>query len=219
MQAHDRAAQIWPLLTYAASHRQTLTYEILGAHIGVPHFALAQLLEPIQSYCLIHELPALTAIVINQSGRPGIGFIAALDVPVEQQRIFEHHWTESHVPTPDELQDALRERPSRGTHIKERLRQLLADIDAARVTVRKLNSGAAVYVNFQTSNGWKLCVFNDSGCFDYIEIAEDPCGNELDYKDIPAGEEIERPQSADSWGILEYSEIDPQFPDEQGGPE
>src|SRR5688572_14822476 len=61
MHSHERAAQIWPLLTYAASHRQTLTYELVGRLIGVPHFGLAQLLEPIQSYCLIRELPALTS--------------------------------------------------------------------------------------------------------------------------------------------------------------
>jgi hypothetical protein len=103
--------------------------------------------------------------------------------------------------------------------VKERLRQLLADIDAGSVTVRKLNSGAAVHVNFQTSNGWTLTIFNDAGCFDYIDSAEDPSGNELDYEDIAAEEQIERPESADSWGILEYCDVDPQFPDEQGGPE
>ena len=97
---------------------------------------------------------------------------------------------------------------------KEQLRKLLADIDAGRVTVRKLNTGAAVHVNFLTSNGWKLSVFNDVGCFDYIETAEDPTGNELDFEDINA-EQLERPENADSWGILEYSDIDPLFPDER----
>ncbi len=114
MQVHERAAQIWPILTYAASHCQILTYEILGAHIGVPHFGLSQLLEPIQSYCLIHELPALTAIVVNQGGLPGAGFIAAENVPAEQQRVFAHPWTDGDVPGPDALRAALRERPSCG---------------------------------------------------------------------------------------------------------
>lgn len=103
--------------------------------------------------------------------------------------------------------------------VKNQLRELLRDIDAGRVTVRKLNTGAAVHVNFATSNGWKICVFNDFGCFDYIESAVDPRGNDLDYEDMydPA-DRIDDPKNADSWGILEYFDIDPAFPDEKGGP-
>jgi hypothetical protein len=41
----------------------------------------------------------------------------------------------------------------------------------------------------------------------------------LDYEDISAEEQIKRPESADSWGILEYADVDPEFPDERGGPE
>jgi hypothetical protein len=114
MHSHERAAQIWPLLTYAASHRQTLTYELLGRLIGVPHFGLSQLLEPIQSYCLIRELPALTSLVVNQTGRPALGFIAAQDVPVEHERVFVHPWLNQGPPTPEELLLAVRERPSCG---------------------------------------------------------------------------------------------------------
>ena len=114
MQSHERAVQIWPLLTYAASHRQILTYDILGRHIGVPRQALGQLLEPIQSYCMIHELPALTAIVVKNDGYPGVGFIAAEDVPGEQQRVFTHDWLEEQTPTRGDLHDAAIERPSCG---------------------------------------------------------------------------------------------------------
>ena len=77
MTVYERAAQIWPLLSYAATHRQTLTYDILGKLIGVPRFGLGKQLEPIQSYCLIHNLPPLTVLVVNQSGRPSEGFIAS----------------------------------------------------------------------------------------------------------------------------------------------
>ena len=44
MQAHERAAQIWPVLSFAAKNRQILTYDIVGNLIGVPRFALSQLL-------------------------------------------------------------------------------------------------------------------------------------------------------------------------------
>src|SRR5688572_2528889 len=114
MQAHERAAQIWPLLTYAASHRQTLTYDILGKHIGVPRQGLGQLLEPIQSYCLIHELPALTSVVVKDSGYPGLGFIAAEDVPAEHQRVFAYDWLEHRPPTEGVLREAAIDRPSNG---------------------------------------------------------------------------------------------------------
>lgn len=113
MQVHQRAAQIWPLLTYAASHRQTLTYDILGKHIGVPRQGLGQLLEPIQSYCLINELPALTSIVVRDSGIPGVGFIAAADVPAAQQRVFGFDWLEHRVPSEETLRQAAIDRPSK----------------------------------------------------------------------------------------------------------
>jgi len=114
MQAHERAAQIWPVLCLAARNRQVLTYQIVGGLIGVPHFALAQLLEPIQSYCLLHKLPALTVLVVNSEGIPGTGFIAAEHIPAEQQRVFKHDWIEETTPTPDILQAAVRELPSCG---------------------------------------------------------------------------------------------------------
>ena len=117
MQAHERAAQMWPLLSLAAKNRQVLTYELVGKLIGVPHFGLARLLEPIQSYCLVHNLPALTVLVVNgATGRPGDGFIAAEggDVCSEQQRVFKHDWLETPTPTPEALQEAVIERPSCG---------------------------------------------------------------------------------------------------------
>jgi hypothetical protein len=114
MLAHERAAQIWPLLTYAASHRQSLTYTILAKHIGVDLRGIGKLLEPIQSYCLIHELPALTSIAVNKNGHPGTGFIAAEDVPAEQQRVFNHDWLEHDSPAADVLRQAAIDRPSNG---------------------------------------------------------------------------------------------------------
>jgi hypothetical protein len=116
MHAHERAAQIWSLLTYAASHRQTITYDLLSRHIGVPRHGLGQLLEPVQSYCLIHELPALTSLVVTENGQPGPGFVAVPleDVPAEQQGVFAHDWLAQWPPSEDILRDAAIERPSNG---------------------------------------------------------------------------------------------------------
>jgi putative restriction endonuclease len=115
MTREQRAAQIWPLLTFAASLRVTLTYQRLGELIGAQPRTLGSWLEPIQSYCLTKRLPALTVLVVSKSnGRPGEGFIAAVDVPGEQARVFSHDWTHTRIPTPGDLSRAVLKRPSNG---------------------------------------------------------------------------------------------------------
>jgi hypothetical protein len=96
--------------------------------------------------------------------------------------------------------------------VKEQLRQLIQDIDAGRVRIRKLSHGASTSVRFITDIGWKLSVFNDAGYWDFLQSAEDPRGSKLDYNDIYSDPEIEYPKSAHSWGILPYWADDPQFP-------
>jgi hypothetical protein len=83
----ERAAQIWPLLALSAAKRQTLTYEEVGRLIGVPRQGLGQLLEPIQSVCILRDLPPLTVLVVSDvDGTPGPGFIGAQHVPSAQAR-------------------------------------------------------------------------------------------------------------------------------------
>lgn len=116
MTREERALQIWPLLTFAASLRMTLTYGRLGELIGAGPMSLGGWLEPIQSYCLVKGLPPLTVLVVRDSdGMPGSGFIAAEPsaVPEAQTRVFRHDWT-AQPPRPEELARALAERPSNG---------------------------------------------------------------------------------------------------------
>lgn len=81
MKIPERAAQVWSLLVLAARNRQTLTYELVGKMTGMHTAGLGAVLEPIQSYCLLRDLPPLSALVVNKaSGLPGTGFIAATDV-------------------------------------------------------------------------------------------------------------------------------------------
>jgi hypothetical protein len=91
-----------------------LTYTILGKLIGMPLQGLGKCLEPIQSYCLLKELPALTSLVVDNTGKPGVGFIAAADVPAAQAKVFAHAWLDTHVPTVEELADAQTMLPSNG---------------------------------------------------------------------------------------------------------
>lgn len=127
MTREERAAQIWSLLTMAAQHRIVLTYEILGRHIGVPRQGLGQLLEPIQSYCIISSLPPLSSLVVSEvSGLPGEGFIAASDVPKAQAEVFARDWVAAPPPDPDALKRAVQRLPSNGRSLEELKSQIRA---------------------------------------------------------------------------------------------
>jgi len=113
MTQHERAAQIWSVLALAARNRQILTYEMLANLTGMPRMALANCLDPIQSYCLLRGLEPLTVLVVSEpSGLPGTGFIAAADIPRAQQRVFSHDWPGQGCPFPDQFEEAARQRPS-----------------------------------------------------------------------------------------------------------
>ena len=104
MTASERAAQIWPILVLCAARRETLTYDLLGRLIGVPAQGLGQLLEPIQSYCLLEALAPLTALVVNQTtGLPGDGFIGASDVPRAQADVYSRDWLSDNPPDAEAL--------------------------------------------------------------------------------------------------------------------
>jgi hypothetical protein len=114
MRVSERAVQIWSVLSLAASNRQVLTYDILSKLTGVPRQGLGKVLEPIQSYCLLERLPPLSILVVNNSGLPGAGFVAAQDIPREQLRVFSHGWLEQAVPSPEQLAEATKRLPSNG---------------------------------------------------------------------------------------------------------
>ena len=70
MTREQRAAQIWPILTLCATRRQSLTYDHLARLIGVLRPGLGQLLEPMQSYCILNSLPPLTVLVVSNVDGP-----------------------------------------------------------------------------------------------------------------------------------------------------
>jgi hypothetical protein len=118
MKASERAAQIWAVLALAAKNRQILTYDLLAKLTGVPRQGLGRLLEPIQSYCLLNELPPLTILVVRQdSGLPGQGFIAAEDIPRTQQEVFNFDWLAHGAPSADNFEQAVAQRPSNGFNL------------------------------------------------------------------------------------------------------
>ncbi len=116
MNVNERAAQMWPLLVWAAHNRQTLTYRILAQCTGMHLPGLGKCLEPIQSYCLLEKLPPLTSIVVDEEGRPGAGFIAAAGHGLigAQAQVFKTEWLKLRVPISDDFEIAVRRLPSNG---------------------------------------------------------------------------------------------------------
>ena len=125
MNVNQRAEQIWPILALCARFRATVSYEILGRLIGVPRQGLGQLLEPIQSYCIINHLPPLSVLVVtDKSGLPGEGFIAAGDVPHAQAQVFAQNWLKSMPPSAADLAAAVSRLPSNGRALSELVESL-----------------------------------------------------------------------------------------------
>ena len=118
----ERAAQIWSILTLAARSRQVLSYGLLSKATGLlPHY-LGDYLEPIQSFCLIHQLPPLTVLVVQEaSGVPGPGFSASTDIPRSQAEVFSTEWLEMHVPKPQHFTEAVAQLPSKDHYDVSRL--------------------------------------------------------------------------------------------------
>ena len=117
MKRSERASQIWSVLAWAARNRQSLTYAHVAALIGVPAAGLGQLLEPIQSYCILNKLPPLTVLVVQQdSGLPGPGFTGATagDLAKAQQAVFAKDWLALGNPQAERLEAAVVELPSNG---------------------------------------------------------------------------------------------------------
>ncbi|MDU9403690.1 hypothetical protein RTH46_14450 [Pseudomonas sp. zfem004] len=120
MNRSERASQIWAVLALAAGNRQSLTYGMLSRLIGVPAAGMGRLLEPIQSYCILQDLPPLTLLVVQKSsGLPGRGFIGAkaADYARDQMRIFAYDWLAHGNPQAEKLEQAVLELPSNGEEI------------------------------------------------------------------------------------------------------
>ncbi len=122
MKASERSAQIWAVLAWAARGRQNITYSQLARTTGAFTGGLGAWLEPIQSYCIINELPPLTVLVVQQdSGMPGPGFIGASagDLAKAQARMFAFNWLEHGNPGAEKLDRAAKTLPSNGVQSGE----------------------------------------------------------------------------------------------------
>ncbi len=103
-----RAFQIYLVLIGAAHRREILTYGLLAKLIGFEGAGvLAGRLGPIMRWYDANNLPALTAIVVNQdTGEPGGGLtmFSSKSLPAEQQKVFQFDWFAVYPPSVEELE-------------------------------------------------------------------------------------------------------------------
>ena len=95
MTRSERAQQAWQVLVGCAANRQLSTYELLGERIGLPRFALAQVLGCVYFYCHRASLPHLTVLVVDKSGKPAEGFLTLSDptkLDEYREQVFEYGW-------------------------------------------------------------------------------------------------------------------------------
>ncbi len=79
---------MWAVLALAARNGQVLTYSMMSQLTGRATAGVGAMLEPIQSYCVLNQLPPLTALVVHESdGMPGSGSL--------QRRTYRRQWLRS----------------------------------------------------------------------------------------------------------------------------
>ena len=82
-----RAVQCWQILVGLAMNRQTISYKGLSELMYQKPAAgvMNEILGHVAFYCIDHEHPPLTSIVVNASGVPGAGIPVDLETIVEQR--------------------------------------------------------------------------------------------------------------------------------------
>ena len=96
----ERAQKAWIKLVDLAKSHKSCSYKELGDFIGIHHRPVRYPLDLIQKYCMINKLPPITILVINSSGKPGPGFIAAKEneYTEKQNEVFSFNWDEIENP-------------------------------------------------------------------------------------------------------------------------
>jgi putative restriction endonuclease len=102
------ALRIWVVLVGAAHHRQTLRYDSLPALIGFygGPASLNHSLGRVTHYCLQNDLPQLTVLVVDKTGRPNRNAPAPSgDFDQERERVYDHHWYDMRPPSVEDFQN------------------------------------------------------------------------------------------------------------------
>lgn len=90
----ERAKIAWEILKLISKNRELITYKELGRQMQVHPMVIGVFLDLIQQYCLNNELPPLSILVINQSGKPGEGYTASNidNFDIDKNLVFSFDW-------------------------------------------------------------------------------------------------------------------------------
>jgi len=90
----EKAKKAWVKLIELAKSRKDCSYKELGDIIGIHHRSVRFALDSIQEYCLSNNLPPITILVVNGSGKPGKGFKGASENNFDKRRndVFSYNW-------------------------------------------------------------------------------------------------------------------------------
>ncbi len=102
----ERAAQVWPLLAWAAKNKQTLTYTQVEKLTGMVARGLGNVLLQVLEYCESKKYPQLTVIVIGEDGQPGSGIqdrMTPQEVQDARKEVFGFDWLNAKPPNPEDL--------------------------------------------------------------------------------------------------------------------
>ena len=88
------AKKAWLKLGDIAMLHRTCRYKELGDSIGLHYRQVGRALGYIQRYCQNNNLPPLQILVVNNTGKPGCGFVAASEneIPARTEEVFAFNW-------------------------------------------------------------------------------------------------------------------------------
>ena len=104
-----RAQQAWQYLVAKASTRSLVRYQELADLMGYSDCRpIGVILGRIAYYCRENGLPSMTVIVVDDSGKPGIGYTIFKPREFDKAReaVFRYPWYSIQPPSVDELQAA-----------------------------------------------------------------------------------------------------------------
>lgn len=96
MNQDEKAMLAWNKLVDLAISKSTCSYKELGDTLNIHHRSVRFPLALIQEYCQSNNLPPLTILVVNATGFPGAGFIAAAPEQFEQKKdeVYKYKWND-----------------------------------------------------------------------------------------------------------------------------
>lgn len=92
MTINERAAQVAPLLIFAAKYKHILTYDEVWRCTGMNRAGLGKVLEVIKNVCDTHNLPPITMLVVRKYDGQATYFKNDVDYHEKQMKVWNYDW-------------------------------------------------------------------------------------------------------------------------------